>query len=137
MARSTALKRVISLPLKPAASGTRPVWLRVGRLAARVQAPDVALPFFQRAVQMRPGLASARQQLGLDLGALGRYEEGARELAEAVRLDPKDADSLTYLAYCENKLGDLANARAHVRAALAIQPDHPFANQLAAALGIG
>ncbi|HUL73420.1 MAG TPA: tetratricopeptide repeat protein [Vicinamibacterales bacterium] len=112
------------------------VWLRLGRLAAEVQAPDVALPFFQHAVQVRPDQASARQQLGLDLTVLGRYDEGARELTEAVRLDPKDPDSLAHLAYCEIKLGRLDDARTHVSAALAIKPDHVLARQLAAALGI-
>jgi Flp pilus assembly protein TadD/4-amino-4-deoxy-L-arabinose transferase-like glycosyltransferase len=122
--------------IKPADDADPEVWLRLGRLAAEVQAPDVALPFFQHAVQMRPDQASARQQLGLDFTVLGRYDEGARELTEAVRLDAKDPDSLAHLAYCEIKLGRLADARTHVEAALAAKPDHPLANQLAAALRI-
>ena len=110
------------------------VWLRFGRLASEVKAPDAAEPFFAQAVRMRPDQASARQQYGLNLTVLNRFDEGARELNEAVRLDPKDADSLAYLAYCEVKLGQTDAARAHVRAALAIKPDHPLANQLAAAI---
>lgn len=110
------------------------VWLRFGRLASEVKAPDAAERFFAQAVRMRPGQASARQQYGLNLTVLNRFDEAARELNEAVRLDPKDADSLAYLAYCEVKLGQTDAARAHVRAALAIKPDHPLANQLAAAL---
>jgi len=120
--------------ITPATDADVEVWLRLGRLAAEVQAPDVALPFFQHAVQMRPNQASARQQLGLDLTVLGRYDDGARELGEAVRLDPKDADSLAHLAYCEIKLGRLADARTHVEAALAVKPDHLLAGQLAALL---
>ena len=110
------------------------VWLRFGRLASEVKAPDAAEPFFAQAVRMRPDQASARQQYGLNLTVLNRFDEAARELNEAVRLDPKDADSLAYLAYCEVKLGQTDAARAHVRAALAIKPDHPLANQLAAAI---
>jgi hypothetical protein len=36
--------------------------------------------------------------LGLDLLVLRRYEEAARELGEAVRLNPRDADGLSRLA---------------------------------------
>ena len=110
------------------------VWLRIGRLASEVKAPDAAERFFAQAVRLRPDQANARQQYGLNLTVLNRFEDAARELREAVRLDPKDADSLAYLAYSEVKLGQIDDARAHVRAALAIKPDHPLANQLAAAL---
>lgn len=109
-------------------------WLRFGRLAGELHAPDVAEPFFAEAAKMRPDQASARQQHGLNLSVLGRFDEGARELSEAVRLDPHDADSLAYLAYCEVKLGRLDDARTHIAAALAVKPDHPLANQLASAL---
>ncbi|MGE5838110.1 MAG: tetratricopeptide repeat protein [Acidobacteriota bacterium] len=110
------------------------MWLRAGRLAAEVEAPDAAEPFFRHAVEMRPDQASARQQYGLNLLVLGRYEEAARELAEAARLDPRNADSLSHLAYCELKLGRLGDAAAHVSAALALNPADPVARQVAAAL---
>jgi Flp pilus assembly protein TadD len=106
------------------------VWLRVGRLASGVKAPEVATRFFEGAVALRPGQASARQQLGLNLLLLGRVEDAARELTEAVRLDPRNADSLAHLAYCEVKLGRLENARTHVELAIAAAPDHPLALQL-------
>ena len=109
--------------------------MRLGRLAIEVRAPEVAEPFFRHAVEMQPNLASARQQLGLDLLVLGRHADAARELAEAVRLDPRDVESLSRLAYCEAELGRTADARAHAHAALAINPDDPLAKQLAAALG--
>lgn len=109
-------------------------WLRLGRLAVRAQAPDVAEGYFQRAVQMRPDLAAARQQYGLNLLVLRRYDEAARELAEAVRLEPRDPDSLAHLAYCELQLGNTADAVRHMEAALVVDPRHPLANQLLAAV---
>jgi tetratricopeptide (TPR) repeat protein len=109
-------------------------WLRLGRLASQVKAPDVAEPFFRHAAQMRPDLASARQQYGLNLLITSRFEEAARELTAAVRLDPRDPDSLSHLAYTEAKLGRAAEARSHAVAALAINPDDPLARQIAAAL---
>ncbi len=106
------------------------VWLRVGRLASAVKAPEVATPFFLRAALMRPAQASVRQQLGLNLLVLERFEEAARELAEAAGLDPRNADSLAHLAYCELKLGRLADARTHTEAALALAPNLTLALQL-------
>ena len=106
------------------------VWLRLGRLASEVKAPDVAEPFFRRAAGMRPDEAAARQQFGLNLLVLGRYEEAARELSEAVRLDPRDADSLSHLAFAELRLGRVDDARRHVDAALTINPDDRFASSL-------
>jgi tetratricopeptide (TPR) repeat protein/4-amino-4-deoxy-L-arabinose transferase-like glycosyltransferase len=102
-------------------------WLRLGRMATQVRAPEVAEPLFRRAAAMRPDLAAARQQYGLNLLLLGRIEEAARELAEAVRLDPRDPGSLSSLAYCELQLGRADEARAHAAAALAINPADPLA----------
>jgi tetratricopeptide (TPR) repeat protein len=105
--------------------------LRVGRMAVEAKAPDVAEQFFRRAVELRPDAAS-HQQLGLDLLVLNKFDEAARELTEASRLDPHDADTLSRLAYCEVKLGNLDEARVHVAQALAINPSDPLARQLSA-----
>ncbi|CAN5722846.1 hypothetical protein BH24ACI5_BH24ACI5_28380 [soil metagenome] len=45
-----------------------------------------------------------------------------------------DADALAHLAYCEIKLGRLSDAREHVRAVLAVNPEDALARQLAAYL---
>ena len=103
------------------------VWLRLGRIAQQGGEPGIAEPFFRRASELRPDLASARQQYGLNLLVLGRPAEAARELREAVRLDPRDSDSLSGLAYSEMQLGRIEEARALAAAALAINP----ADQLA------
>jgi Flp pilus assembly protein TadD len=85
---------------------------------------------------LKPDQASARQQYGLNLILLGRNDDAKRELQEAVRLDPKDPDSLAHLAYCEVKLGHVDDARRYVSAALARDANNALARQLAAALGI-
>jgi tetratricopeptide (TPR) repeat protein len=107
-------------------------WLRLGRLAMEVRAPDVAEPFFRHAVKMRPDLARARQQYGLNLLLTNRFDGAARELAEAVRLDSRDPDSLSHLAFAETQLGRRTEAMAHARAALAIDPNDQMARQLLA-----
>jgi Flp pilus assembly protein TadD/4-amino-4-deoxy-L-arabinose transferase-like glycosyltransferase len=110
------------------------LWLRIGRLAVSLHAPEAAEPFFRHGAELAPDQAGARLQYGVNLVVLGRFSDGLRELAEAARLDPRDADALAQLAYCEAKLGRMADARMHVAAALALVPDHPLAQQLAAAL---
>jgi tetratricopeptide (TPR) repeat protein len=122
-----AIRRV-----NPSEKDDEQAWLRLGRMAMEVKAPEVAEPFFRHAVQLRPDLAAARQQLGLNLLVLGRFDEAARELADAVRLDPRDPDSLSHLAYCEYKVGRAADARAHALAALALNPADALAKQLVA-----
>ena len=109
-------------------------WLRLGRLAMGAKAPGVAEPFFRRAVEMAPNVAAARQQYGLNLLLLERFDAAAAELAAANRLDPRDADTLAHLAFCEAKLGRIVEARAHVTSALALDPAQPLARQLQAML---
>jgi 4-amino-4-deoxy-L-arabinose transferase-like glycosyltransferase len=125
------LRRSIELGF-PAAEDPE-LWLRLGRLAARTEGPAAAAPFFRRAAATAPGSAAARQQHGLNLLVLERYDEAMRELAEAVRLDPQDPDSLAHLAYAEIRLGKAEAARAHLRAAQAQDPEHALSRQLAAA----
>lgn len=110
------------------------VWLRVGRLATQAREPEIAQRFFERGAALAPRDPAARQQLGLNLLLLGRLDRAAVELAEAVRLDSRDADSLAHLAYCELQLGRLADARRHADAALSVQPDSALARQVRAAL---
>lgn len=104
--------------------------LRLGRVAAEAHAPDIAEPLFRQGVALMPDDASARQQYGLDLLVLGRYGDAARELAIATRLDPRDSQSLSHLAYAEAKINQIDAARTHASAALAIDPSDPLARQL-------
>ena len=112
------------------------VWLRAGRTATRNGGPSSAEPLFRHAAELAPQHAAARQQYGLNLLLLERFQEAARELSEAVRLEPANADSLAHLAYAEVKLNRLPPAREHVAAALGIDPQHALARQLAGALGM-
>ncbi len=118
--------------ITPPVTDDAEAWLRLGRLAMEVRAPAVAEPYFRHAVQMQPYVSAARQQLGLNLLVQGKLDEAARELGDAARLDPRDADSLSHLAYCEYKLGRVTDAHAHALAALALNPDDALAKQLAA-----
>ena len=100
--------------------------LQAGRLATELGAPEVAEPFFRRAAALAPAQAAVRLQYGLNLLVLHRCEAAVRELGEAVRLDPRDADGLARLSYCELELGRTADARVHAAAALALNPGDPL-----------
>ena len=110
------------------------VWLDLGRLAMKVQAPDVAERFLRHAAEMSAESARARQAYGFALLLLHRYDDARRELAAATSLDPKNADSLANLAYAELQLGRVADARTHVNLALHLDPANALALQLQASL---
>ena len=120
--------------ITPAPGDDAEVWLRIGRLAASVQAPDVAEPFFRRGAELAPTSAAARLQYGLNLLVLNRIEDAAREFAASAQLDPRDAEALAHLAYCELVLGRVSDARQHVDRALALNPAHTLATAVRAKL---
>lgn len=49
---------------------------------------DAAEKTFQRAIELDPSWADAREGYGLELAAQGRFDEGLREVAQAERLEP-------------------------------------------------
>ena len=56
-----------------------------------------------------------------------RIEEAAREFTASVRLDPRNADGLAHLAYCDLALGRTDEALRHALAAIALDPNHVLA----------
>lgn len=101
--------------------------LSLGRLAATSGAHDVAERFFRDAAQQQPNMAAARVQYGLNLLVQNKLLEARTELQAAVRLDPKDAEALAHLAYCQFGLGQRDQARASAEAALALDPANTMA----------
>jgi tetratricopeptide (TPR) repeat protein len=118
----------------PSASTAVDVWLDLGRLAMKVEAPDLAERFSSHAAEMSPDSPNARQAYGLALLVLHKYDDARREFAAATALDPKNADSPANLAYAELELGRVADARTHVAVALRLNPTHALALQLQASL---
>ena len=120
--------------VRPPADSPVEVWLQLGKRAAEVNAPDVAEPFFRRAVAVAPNLEAAHHLLGIDLLVLGRYEEAAFEFTTVIERHPRNADAFAMLAYCEQRLGRNGQARVHVGTALQLAPSHPLAHQVEASL---
>jgi tetratricopeptide (TPR) repeat protein/4-amino-4-deoxy-L-arabinose transferase-like glycosyltransferase len=118
----------------PSSSAGVNVWVDLGRLAMKVEAPDVAEPFLRHAAEMSADSASVRQAYGLALLVLHKYDDARRELTAAAALDPKNADSPANLAFAELQLGRVADARAHVAVALHLDPAQALALRLQASL---
>ena len=59
--------------------------------------------------------------------AMHEYDDAERALASAVRVEPRNADHRSNLAYCLLSMGRVEGAREQAEAALALKPAHPFA----------
>ncbi|MGZ5078742.1 MAG: tetratricopeptide repeat protein [Usitatibacter sp.] len=83
-----------------------------------------ALPWFDRARELRPTSASVRHNRAQALFALGRLEEARDELREAVALKPDLHPAWNLLGGVLAALRDSAGAESAYRRALALRPDH-------------
>jgi tetratricopeptide (TPR) repeat protein len=104
--------------------------LAFGRLALDLQDAPLAERFLREAVARAPRSAEARERLGLALGLQGHGKDALDELGEACWLDPNRASAHLNLAVVLAQEGRLADARAHAREALRLQPDYPQARGL-------
>ncbi|PIB56966.1 hypothetical protein AOA61_08045, partial [Pseudomonas sp. 2995-1] len=75
--------------------------------------PKLALPYFQRAVELKPEDAEARFQYGLCLAGQSLIKEATTEFEKVVEEDPLHADAFYNLgvayAYQENREKALEN----------------------------
>jgi len=81
------------------------------------------------AVQRDPGSSQLHATLALALLDAGRDEQARRELDEALRLDPANADAHFMLGFVCEQRGDRAQAIAHYRRALQLNRNHTGALQ--------
>lgn len=95
---------------------------------------DLAAQAAVSAVSRDPRNASVYLFAGRGLQAAGRFVDAEKYLAEAVRLEPDDPQSLTRLGMVEASLGKTADGRRHIRRALAIAPNYELAIQAEKAL---
>ena len=120
--------------VRPATENDADRWVALARLAIQLQEPRLAETFSRKALAAKPGLASAQAQLGASFNLAGRFSDAARELEEAIRLDPHDAESHVGLAVAEANLGRMSDARARIQEALRIDPRSEPANRVRQAL---
>lgn len=89
---------------------------------------------FQRARAMYRQLSGRFPRSAAVFAGIGRcsmaiheYADAQRALASAVRIEPRNPDHRTNLAYCLLSMGLIEEGRAEAREALALRPGHPFA----------
>jgi tetratricopeptide (TPR) repeat protein len=113
-----------------------PRWVRahLGRARALIHGGDLAggAASYERALLIDPDQPAVRSDLGVALVELGRVEAGLRQLEALVAAGSASADAHGYLADRAVREDRDAEAVAHYRSALQLEPDHPGAtNNLA------
>jgi Flp pilus assembly protein TadD len=121
--------------VRPAREDDAQRWAALGQLAVQLVDADLAEMFCRRALAVRPDLATAHATLGVALNQKRQFPEAARELTEAVRLDPRDANAHIDLAVADAGMGRRADARLHIEQALQLEPTSERGKRLQQALG--
>lgn len=109
-------------------------WDALGQLAMRLQSPSLAAAFFNDAIKASPRTSKPRQDLGLALATMGRYQEAIAQFEQGVALDPADPAAHLNLAVAYAEVGRKADARGHAEEALRLRPGYSRAQQFLAAL---
>ncbi len=105
-----------------------------GIIHAMQEQPERAVERFRQVLTLEPGHREARENLAGMLAATGRLEEAVALYREAIAASPRDAGLHVLLAQTWLAMGRDEAARAELASALQIEPGHPQASALAAAL---
>jgi len=84
---------------------------------------DLALPYFERALALRPDYPKYHKDLGTDLLNLGRAPEAAAHLRGALELAPDDVEALNTLSVALMTQGRHPEALAILERAARLKPD--------------
>jgi hypothetical protein len=102
----------------------------LGTRLAEVGETDAAIVEWRKALEVAPGLPEVNANLGIKLVESRQFEEGARVLERAVRLEPARDALRLYLVLARANLGQYAEAYALVRQVLdRTPPDSPLREQ--------
>jgi tetratricopeptide (TPR) repeat protein len=102
---------------------------------ARQGAVAQARAEYVEALRLEPEFPLAHYNLGLALAESGDLEQAVRECLDALRRDPAHADWQAGVARIYERMGRRADAIAHLKAALDIDPGYQPARQVLGALG--
>jgi protein O-GlcNAc transferase len=104
---------------------------RLGVVAHQLGRPDAA-DLLASAVALRPEVAEAHNDLGVVLGARGRFAEAAAAFERAVALRPDYAEAHNNLAAALRRLDRIEEAAVHYQRVAALAPDSVGAHNNAA-----
>jgi len=106
-------------------------WLSLGRVEAQTGAPDAARTDFQKAMDLDDKLAGPWQELGFMASDQHNWEQAARYLDQAVRLDPMSSAKPWYFSAMANyNLGRFDVAERSIRADLKLDTGNPHGEYL-------
>ena len=105
------------------------VFLRLGEALRRKSQLDAALRVATIGLERHPHLADAHDLYARILTDKHDYERAFDEWDMAVRIAPNHTGALKGLAFLYFKVGDLAQAEAHLEQARKVEPDDPSIDQ--------
>jgi predicted Zn-dependent protease len=91
----------------------------------RMGQPQVALPHLKKLTREYPHAARTRYEYGLCLCAVGRTDDGDRQLDQAIRFDPDHAEAWAAIEDRAFATGDAARERRAQAALARIDANHP------------
>ena len=101
-----------------------PALALLGMIAAHTNDPERGIALLERAVTLRPGVASWYANLSALYRMVYRMQDALRVGQEAIRLDPQNADHLVNLSLVFTDMDDREHAIACLLRALGLKPDH-------------
>src|SRR5882672_4056548 len=113
------------------------VFLRLGEALRRRGQLDAALRVAMNGLERHPHLADAHDLYARILTDKHDYERAFDEWDMAVRIAPNHTGALKGLAFLYFKVGDLAQAEAHLETARKVEPDDPSIDQAIAMMRRG
>jgi tetratricopeptide (TPR) repeat protein len=106
-------------------------WLGLGRAEKLLGSREEARTDFQKAIDLDDKLVGPWQEMGYMASDQMKWEEAARYLDHAVRLDPMDSPKAWYFSAMANfNLGRYEVAERNVRAELKLEPKNPHGEYL-------
>ncbi|WKL56310.1 tetratricopeptide repeat protein [Asticcacaulis sp. ZE23SCel15] len=114
-----------------------PVTNDLGRLAVRMEYPDIAEKFFTFVLRIEPDNTEAANNLATALREASRYEDAIEVLRTAIGLNPQDPQLWNALGTVVNTQGDVDTSIIFYQEALKFNPKHVHAlYNLGNALGL-
>ena len=101
-------------------------WQQLAELHGELEEPDLAIPCWQRVIELGPERAGAHVSLGWALQEESRFEEARHHYQHAAKLEPKSAVVQFNLGGLYEELGEMTAAENAFRGALQLQPSYPL-----------